>query len=49
MYGEIQNKIKYLSGLENNGSGKYDDNYIKIKFDSNDNLSLKKKQADIAQ
>ena len=42
MYEEISNKINYLSGLQNNGSGKYDDNYMKIKIDSDDNLPLKK-------
>ena len=42
MYEEMSNKITYPSGLGNNGSGNYDDNYIKIKFDWDHNLSLKK-------
>ena len=42
IYEEMSNKITYLSGLENNGSGYYDNSYIKIKFDLDDNLPLKK-------
>ena len=42
MYKEISKKNKYLSRLENNGLGNYNNNYIKIKFDSDDNSPLKK-------
>ena len=37
------NKIKYLIELENNDSGKYDDKYMKIRFNSEDKLTLKQK------
>ena len=40
---EIWNKIKYLIDLENNGSGKYDNKHMKIKFNLHNSLSLKQK------
>ena len=42
MYKEIWNKIKLLNESENNGSGDYDNKYLKIRFSSDNNLSLKK-------
>lgn len=31
-YNKTWNKIKYLTGLDSNGSDKYVDKYMKIKF-----------------
>ena len=42
MYKEIWNKIKYLNKSENNGSGKKMTQAQKIRFNSDNNLSLKK-------
>ena len=42
MFKEIWNKIKYLNNSENNGSGNYDDKFLKIRLNSDNNLSLKK-------
>ena len=36
-------KIKYLTGLENNNSDDYCDKCMNIKFESNNNLLLRKK------
>ena len=42
MYKEIWNKIKYLNKSENNGSGKKMAQAQKIRFNSDNNLSLKR-------
>ena len=42
MYKEISNEIKYRSGLENNGSGDYDDKYMKIKLDLDEDFPWKR-------
>ena len=42
-YKEIWNKIKYFIKLRNNDWDYYDDKYRKIKFESNNNLPLRKK------
>ena len=36
-----ENKSEIKKKLENDDSGNYDDKYIKIRFNSNDNLPLK--------
>ena len=36
------NKIEYFIKLKNNNSDDYDDKYMKIKFNSHDNLPLGK-------
>ena len=42
MYTELQHKIKELIRSRNNTSSDYDEKYIKIKFNSDNNLPLNK-------
>ena len=42
MYGELLNKIRDLIRSKTHDLDNYDENYMKIKFNSNDDLPLKK-------
>ena len=42
MYGELLNKIRDLIRSKTHDLDNYDENYMKIKFNSNDDLPLRK-------
>ena len=41
-YKDLWTKIRYFISLITNNSGNYEEKYMKIKFDSDDDLPLKK-------